>query len=97
MSGRPTTAIVLAGGLGTRLKSVVSELPKPMAPIQGRPFLEYLLDYWIAQGICHFILSVGYRHEVITAHFGIHYRGAQIDYAIEATPLGTGGGCCLLQ
>ena len=60
------TAIILAGGLGTRLRAAVPDLPKPMAPIAGRPFLEYLLDYWAAQGIRRFILSVGYRSGAIT-------------------------------
>ena len=88
-------AIILAGGLGTRLRSVVSEVPKPMAPLNGRPFLEYLLDYWIAQGVRHFILSIGYRSELITAHFGESYCGARIEYSIETEPLGTGGGLFL--
>lgn len=86
------TAVVLAGGLGTRLRSVVSDLPKPMAPIAGRPFLEYLFDYWIDQGIERFVLSVGYRHEAIVEHFGDGYRGATLHYAREPRPLGTGGG-----
>jgi D-glycero-alpha-D-manno-heptose 1-phosphate guanylyltransferase len=73
----------------------VSDLPKPMAPINGRPFLEHQIDYWIGQGIDHFILSVGYRREVIVAQFGTNYRGARIDYAVEDTPLGTGGGLLL--
>lgn len=90
-----TTAIVLAGGLGTRLRSAVPDLPKPMAPVAGRPFLEYQLDYWIAQGVDRFLLSVGYRHEVIVDHFGSGYRGASIEYVIEETPLGTGGGLLL--
>lgn len=88
-------AVILAGGLGTRLRSAVPDLPKPMAPIAGRPFLEFLMDYWIGQGIERFVLSVGYRHEVIRDHFGIQYRDAQIDYAVEDTPLGTGGGVLL--
>jgi D-glycero-alpha-D-manno-heptose 1-phosphate guanylyltransferase len=62
-----------------------------MAAIGGRPFLEYLLDHWIDQGIQRFTLSVGYRHEVIVEHFGDAYRGAAIRYAIEQAPLGTGG------
>lgn len=86
------SAIILAGGLGTRLRSVVPELPKPMAPISGRPFLEHQMDYWIGQGIGHFVLSIGYRYEVIVDHFGGNYNGAVIDYVIEETPLGTGGG-----
>jgi D-glycero-alpha-D-manno-heptose 1-phosphate guanylyltransferase len=84
-------AIVLAGGMGTRLRSVVSDVPKPMAPIGNRPFLEYLLNYWIDQGIRRFTLSVGYRHEAIANRLGSYYRGAQVRYAIENTPLGTGG------
>ncbi len=86
------TAIILAGGLGTRLRSTVPDLPKPMASINGRPFLEYQMDYWIQQGVKHFILSVGYYKEIIINHFGSAYNGAKVDYAIEETPLGTGGG-----
>jgi len=89
------TAIILAGGLGTRLRSVVSSVPKPMAPINGRPFLEYLLDYWIEQGISRFILSVGYQCTIITEHFGGRYRTAEVEYAIEHERLGTGGGLLL--
>lgn len=91
----PITAIVLAGGQGTRLRSVVPDLPKPMAAVAGRPFLEHLLDYWIAQGVSRFILSVGYRREVIMTHFGAHYRGIPIDYSVEEQALGTGGGLLL--
>jgi len=89
------SAVILAGGLGTRLRSAVPDLPKSMAPINGRPFLEYQLNYWIAQGINRFVLSVGYRHEVIVKYFGIRYKGAVLDYAIEERPLGTGGGVLL--
>lgn len=90
-----TTAIILAGGLGTRLRSAVPDLPKPMAPVAGKPFLEHQIDFWIAQGVRHFILSVGYRHEAITAHFGNRFHGATIDYAVETTPRGTGGALLL--
>ena len=89
------TAIILAGGLGTRLRAAVPDLPKPMAPIAGRPFLEYLLDYWAAQGIRRFILSVGYRSGAIRDHFGATYHGVSVDYAEETSPLGTGGGLLL--
>lgn len=89
------TAIVLAGGLGTRLRGVVPDLPKPMAPVGGRPFLDHQLDYWIAQGVGRFILSVGYRHEAIVNHFGSSYKGVELDYVIEESPLGTGGGLLL--
>ena len=89
------TAVVLAGGLGTRLRSAVPDLPKPMAPVAGRPFLAHLMDRWIAQGIERFVLSVGYRHEAIRGCFGTSYRGADVFYAVEETPLGTGGGVLL--
>jgi len=89
------TAIILAGGLGTRLRSVVPDLPKPMAPVGGRPFLTWLMDYWMQQGIHHFILSVGYRYKAIVDCLGSHYKGATIKYVIEEAPLGTGGGLLL--
>ncbi|MFI3155419.1 MAG: sugar phosphate nucleotidyltransferase [Methylococcaceae bacterium] len=89
------SAVILAGGLGTRLRSAVPDLPKPMAPIRGRPFLEHQFDYWIKQGVRHFVLSVGYRHEIIIEHFGNSYNGAELDYVIEKKPLGTGGGLLL--
>ncbi len=84
-------AIVLAGGLGTRLRSVVPDLPKVMAPIAGRPFLCYLLDYLAQQGLRRVILSVGYRCQDIIDTFGDRYGDVTIDYAIEEEPLGTGG------
>jgi len=90
-----TSAIILAGGLGTRLRQAVPDLPKPMAPLDGRPFLEHLMDYWIGQGVRRFVLSVGYKHELIEKHFGATYRGAEVAYAVEAAPLGTGGGLLL--
>lgn len=90
-----TKAIILAGGLGTRLRSIMPDLPKPMAPIRGRPFLAHQMDYWINQGIEHFVLSVGYKKELIVDYFGVSYKDASIDYAIEETPLGTGGGLML--
>ena len=87
-----STAIVLAGGLGTRLKGVLKGLPKPMAPIRDRPFLEYQMDFWIDQGISRFILSVGHLNQKISSHFGDSYRSVQINYVEENTPLWTGGG-----
>ncbi len=87
-----TTAIILAGGLGTRLRSAVPNLAKPMAPVNGRPFLEYQMDYWIRQGVSRFVLSVGYRKDDIVQHFGSSYKGCGIEYAVEDQPLGTGGG-----
>ena len=90
-----TTAIILAGGLGTRLREEVPDVPKPMAPINGRPFLEYLMDYWIGQGIERFILSIGYKSQIISEHFGGCYKSSVVSYAIEESPLGTGGGLLL--
>lgn len=89
------TAVILAGGLGTRLRTIVQDVPKPMAPIHGRPFLAHQLDYWIAQGIERFVLSVGYKHELIVNFFGHTYHDAQIEYVVEHTPMGTGGGFLL--
>ena len=85
------TAIILAGGQGTRLRSVISDIPKPMAPVNGRPFLEHQLDYFIEQGIRQFVIAVGYLHDKIIDHFGSNFRGASIRYSIELAPLGTGG------
>ena len=90
-----TTAVILAGGLGTRLKEAVPDLPKPMAPIRGRPFLEYQMDYWINQGVMQFILSVCYLKQTIIDYFGATYHGISIEYAIEEKPLDTGGGLLL--
>lgn len=84
-------AVILAGGFGTRLKSIIHDIPKPMAPVTGRPFLEYVLDKLVGCGIEEIILSVGYRAEVIRNHFGDVYRGVPIRYAVETEPLGTGG------
>src|SRR3989304_6548425 len=87
--------ILLAGGLGSRLRATVPDLPKPMAPIHGRPFLEYLLDYWAGQGVSRFVLSVGYKRDIIEEHFGARYKGTEVDYAVEDQPRGTGGGLLL--
>jgi D-glycero-alpha-D-manno-heptose 1-phosphate guanylyltransferase len=70
---------------------VVPDLPKPMAPVWGRPFLAWLLDYWIGQGIRRFVLSVGYKQDVVQDHFAGEYQGVPIAYASEQEPLGTGG------
>jgi D-glycero-alpha-D-manno-heptose 1-phosphate guanylyltransferase len=84
--------VVLAGGFGTRLRGAIRDgLPKPMAPIAGRPFLEHLLDRAIMQGVNSIHLLVGYAAHVITDHFGATYRDVPITYSFEDTPLGTGG------
>jgi len=84
-------AIILAGGLGTRLRSVLTDVPKPMAPIHGKPFLAYLIGYLKSQGITEIILSVHYLREQIQDYFKSSYQGVSIRYAIEEEPLGTGG------
>jgi D-glycero-alpha-D-manno-heptose 1-phosphate guanylyltransferase len=88
-------AIILAGGKGTRLRSVVSDIPKPLAPINNIPFLTYLIRFLKQQDIKHIVLSVGYRWEMIKEIYGNKYEGIEISYAIEETPLGTGGGIAL--
>lgn len=84
-------AIILAGGLGTRLRSVVKDVPKPMATINGRPFLEYILDYLNKYNFERIILAVGYKSDVIKNHFGNSYKELNIKYSEEREPLGTGG------
>lgn len=85
-------AILLAGGLGTRLQKAVPDLPKPMAPVNGRPFIEYVLDYLIQHEVRRFILSVGYKHEAFATHFVNDYKGCSVIFSVEKEPLGTGGG-----
>ncbi len=84
-------AIVLAGGLGTRLRSAVPDLPKCMAPVAGRPFLAYLLDYYIRKGVERFIFSLGYKHETIEGFIADHYPLLDKTFSVEEEPLGTGG------
>lgn len=84
-------AIVLAGGFGTRLREVVPDLPKPMAPVAGRPFLEILLLALASKGFCRVILSLGYMADKVVAYFGDHFAGMELVYEVEDTPLGTGG------
>ena len=84
-------AIILAGGLGTRLQSVVSSVPKPMATINNKPFLEYILEFLNNQNTNRVILSVGYKWEVIRNHFGDKYKDIELIYNVEKEQLGTGG------
>lgn len=83
--------IVLAGGLGTRLRSVVSDLPKCMAPVAGRPFLYYLLKYMEAQHFTRVVLALGYMHETVQQWLAGEKRDFEIRCSLEETPLGTGG------
>lgn len=84
-------AIILCGGLGTRLKSVIKDIPKPMAPINDKPFLEFIFEYLKKQGIKEVILAVSYKYEVIKEYFKDEFLGIKIKYSIEKEPLGTGG------
>jgi D-glycero-alpha-D-manno-heptose 1-phosphate guanylyltransferase len=84
-------AIILAGGFGTRLRSVVSNVPKPMAPVAGHPFLEILIQSLANKGFRRVILSVGYQSDKIISHFGEFFAGVEIEYQVESEPLGTGG------
>ncbi|MDC3358747.1 sugar phosphate nucleotidyltransferase [Pseudomonadales bacterium] len=90
-----TQVVILAGGFGTRLRSVVSDVPKPMAPVNGKPFLAHQMELWKNQGVTTFILSVGYLSGVIIDFFKDSYLGVPVKYALEHRPLGTGGGLLL--
>jgi D-glycero-alpha-D-manno-heptose 1-phosphate guanylyltransferase len=83
--------IILAGGLGTRLRSRLPDVPKSMAPVAGRPFLQIVLDQLAAAQCRRVILSVGYQRAMIMDAFGESYRGIALQFVIEETPLGTGG------
>ncbi|NLP61662.1 nucleotidyltransferase family protein [Paraburkholderia sacchari] len=84
-------AIVLAGGFGTRLREVVPDLPKPMAPVAGRPFLEIVLRSLATRGFTRVVLALGYKADVIATHFGDTFEGMAIVHVVESEPLGTGG------
>ena len=84
-------AIILAGGLGTRLRSVIPDKPKCMAPVAGKPFLHYLILFLQQQGIEDFIFSVGYMHEMIENYLKNNYQRLSYKISLEEEPLGTGG------
>ncbi|NQU88407.1 MAG: NTP transferase domain-containing protein [Mariniphaga sp.] len=84
-------AIILAGGKGTRLQPLVSDRPKPMALINSKPFLYYLLNHLSKNNFKHIILAVGFKHELIYEFFGNKFKEVKISYAVEKKPLGTGG------
>lgn len=84
-------ALILAGGFGTRLKTVVSEVPKPLAPIANKPFLFWLITYLQQQGVTNFIFSLGYLHQQVESFLKEEFPNLNYDCVIEKEPLGTGG------
>lgn len=87
------TAVVLAGGRGTRIQHLLDGLPKPMAPVAGRPFLEWVVRYLAAQGLRRVIISTGYRAEVVSDFFaGRPVPEVSVQCVAEPEPLGTAGG-----
>lgn len=83
--------IILAGGLGKRLKSCVTDIPKPLAPVNEKPFLSYVMDYLLVNGVNRIILAVGYRWQKISKEYGSKYKGIDLIYSVENELLGTGG------
>jgi NDP-sugar pyrophosphorylase family protein len=91
-------AIILAGGLGTRLRPLVSDIPKPMAEVAGRPFMEYLLLQLRRAGVTRVVICAGFKAEPLNAYFGDGSRwGAALEYSIEPEPLGTAGALKLAE
>lgn len=84
-------AIVLVGGLGTRLRAVIGDVPKPLAPVAGRPFLAWVLDHLAEGGMRHVVLAAGYLAEKVEQAVGKSWQGMAVDYSIESHALGTGG------
>lgn len=83
--------IILAGGLGTRLAAVVSDVPKPMAPVAGKPFMDHILYRLPLKHVGHIIFAVGHKSDKIEAYYGHDYQDIPIRYSEEKEPLGTGG------
>lgn len=88
---RTKELILLVGGRGTRLRGVVSDVPKPMANVAGRPFLCWILDFAEANGIVHVVLATGYMAGAISGYFGGRWKSIDISYSKEEEPRGTGG------
>lgn len=84
-------AIILAGGLGTRIKNVLPDVPKSMAPINGKPFLSFILDNLNKNRFDKVVLAVGYLGEQIEQYYGKKYKNLELVYSYEKNPLGTGG------
>lgn len=87
--------IILAGGLGTRLKSTISDLPKCMAPVANKPFLDHILSYYVDSGCHRFIFALGFLHDIVIDHLNTAWPTLNYDFSIEDEPLGTGGAVSL--
>jgi len=85
------TVAILAGGLGTRLRTAISDRPKVLAPVKGRPFITYLLDYLYALSVRHVVLLTGYLGEMVKDALGLRWKDMEISYSKEELPLDTGG------
>lgn len=86
-----STAYILAGGLGTRLRSRVATLPKVLAPVRDRPFLHYLLDYLSDHGVRKVVICAGYKSDILVSTMGNSYGEIELSYSFEQSPIGTGG------
>ena len=84
-------AIILAGGLGTRLRAAVPELPKCMAPVLAKPFIGYVVDYLYSQGVLRFVFALGYKASMLEQYLNTQYSNLDIVFSEEKDPLGTGG------
>lgn len=93
----PNSIVIVAGGLGTRLRPHTESCPKPMLPVAGRPMLEHIIERAKAEGFAHFIIAVQYLGHIIEEYFGNGERfGVRIEYLRETTPLGTAGALSLM-
>ncbi|SFM08939.1 sugar phosphate nucleotidyltransferase [Rugamonas rubra] len=96
MSDGALDAVVLCGGRGTRLAGLLPQLPKPLAPVLGRPFLDYVLEQLRASGaVGRVVLATGHLAEAVERHYGAAYRGLPLRYSREREALGTGGALLL--
>jgi len=89
---RINEAIILAGGFGTRLRSEIGDLPKPLAPVNDEPFLSHIFDFLIENNVERVVLSLGFRWDLIVETYGDYYQDLELIYVVEEEPLGTGGG-----
>jgi len=95
---RPNLMVIMAGGMGTRLRPHTENCPKPLLPVAGKPMLEHIIEHAKLEGFSHFVLAIHYLGHMIEEHFGNGERlGVQIDYLREQSPLGTAGALGLLN